>query len=51
MKKKVKEVYHSRETLLMKTHLAVKNLFQALNTWAVMRHSADFLDWTEEETK
>ena len=51
MKRKVKEVYHKRETLLMKTHLAVKNLFQALHTWAVIRHSAVFLDWTEEETK
>ena len=37
----------------MKTHLNGKNLFQALNTWAisVIRYSAAFLDWTKEETK
>ena len=36
-----------------KTHLNGKNLFLALNTWAisVIRHSAAFLDWTKEETK
>ena len=53
MKRKVKEVYQKRVTLLMKTHLNGKNLFQALNTWAisVIRYSAAFLDWTKEETK
>ena len=35
MKRKVKEVYQKRVTLLMKTHLNGKNLFQALNTWAI----------------
>ena len=37
----------------MKTHLNGKNLFLALNTWAitVIRCSATFLDWTKEETK
>ena len=40
-------------TLFMKTHLNGKNLFLALNTWAisVIRYSAAFLDWTKEETK
>ena len=53
IKMKVKEVYQKRVTLLMKTHLNGKNLFQALNTWAisVIRYSAAFLDWTKEETK
>ena len=53
MKRKVKEVYQKRITLLMKTHLNGKNLFLALNTWVitVMRYSAAFLDWTKEETK
>ena len=53
MKRKVKEVYQKRVTLLMKNHLNGKNLFQALNTWAisVIRYSAAFLDWTKEETK
>ena len=51
MKRKVKEVYQKRITLLMKTHLI--NLFLALNTWAttVIRYSAVFLDWMKEETK
>ena len=35
MKRKVKEVYQKRVTPLMKTHLNGKNLFQALNTWAI----------------
>ena len=53
MKRKVKEVYQKRITLLMKTHLNRKNLFLALNTWAIsaIRYSAAFLDWTKEETK
>ena len=53
MKRKVKEVYQKRITLLIKTHLNGKNLFLALNTWAitVTRYSAAFLDWTKEETK
>ena len=53
MKRKVKEVYQKRVTLLMKTHLNGKNLFEALNTWAisVIGYSAAFLDWTKEETK
>ena len=53
MKRKVKEVYQKIVKVLMKTHLNGKNLFQALNTWAisVIRYSADFLDWTKEEAK
>ena len=53
MKRKVKEIYQKRITLLMKTHLNGKNLFLALNTWAitVIRYSAAFLDWRKEETK
>ena len=53
MKRKVKELYQKRITLLIKTHLNKKNLFLALNIWAitVIRYSAAFLDWTKEETK
>ena len=53
MKRKVKEVYQKRITLLMKTHLNEKNLFLALNTWAIteIRYCAAFLDWKKEETK
>ena len=53
MKRKVKEAYQKRVTLLMKTHINGKSLFQALNTWAisVIKYSAAFLDWTKEETK
>ena len=53
MKRKVKEVYQKRVTPLMKTHLNGKNLFQALNTWAisVIRYSAAFLDWTKKRDK
>ena len=35
MKRKVKEVYQKRVKLLMKADLNRKNLFQALNTWAI----------------
>ena len=53
MKRKVKEVYPKRVTLVIKTHVNGKNLFEALNTRAisVIRYSATFLDWTKEETK
>ena len=53
MKRKVKEVYQERLTLLMKTHVSGKNLFLALNTWAIsaIRHSAVFLGWTNKEAK
>ena len=46
IKRKMKEVYQEKGKLLMKTHLNGKNLFQALNTWAisVIRYSAAFLD-------
>ena len=51
MKRKVEEVYKKRITLLMKTHLNGKNLFLALNTWAifVIKYSAAFLDLMKEE--
>ena len=53
MKMKVKEVYQKRVKLFRKTHLNGKNLFQALNTWAisVIRYSTAFLDSMKEETK
>ena len=53
MKRRVKEVYQKRVTLLMKTCLNRNNLFQALNTWAisVIRYCTAFLDWTKEKTR
>ena len=48
MKRKVKEVYQKRITLLMKTHLNGKNLFLVLNTWPIIRYSAAFLDRAKE---
>ena len=49
----MKEVYQERITLLMKTHLNGKNLFPALNIWAIFvrSYSAAFLNWTKDETK
>ena len=49
IKRKVKEVYQKRITLVKKTYLNGKNLFLALNTWdtSVIRYSAVFLDWTK----
>ena len=37
----------------MKTHLNGKNLFPALNIWAIFvrSYSAAFLNWTKDETK
>ena len=51
--KEGEKVYQKRVKLLIKTHLNGKNLFQALNTWAisVIRYSAAFLDCTKEERK
>ena len=53
MKRKVKEEYQKRITLLIKTHLNGKNLVPPIQTWAisVIRYGAIFLDWTKEETK
>ena len=49
IKRKVKEVYQKRITLVVETHFNGKNLFLALNTWviSVIRYSAVFLDWTK----
>ena len=53
MKRKVKEEYQKRITLLIKTHLNGKNLVPPIQTWAisVIRYGAIFSDWTKEETK
>ena len=53
MKSKVKEVYLRRLKLLLKTRLNGKNLFQAINSWAVavVRYSAAFVNWTQDEMK
>ena len=46
MIRNVKEVYQKRITLSIKTHLNVKILFLALNTWAisVTRYSAAWIE-------
>ena len=51
MKRKVKKVYQKRITILTKTRLNRKNLFLAINIWtiSVIRYSAAFLDWENEE--
>ena len=53
IKRKVKELYQKRITLIMKTHLNRENVFPDLNTWtiSVIKYSAVFLDWTKGETK
>ena len=53
IKRKVKEVYQKRITLLLKARFNGKYLFLSLSTSAisVIRYSATFLDWTKEETK
>ena len=53
MKIKVKECYMKRLKLILKTKLNGRNLFQAINSWAVavVRYSAAFIGWTKEETK
>ena len=46
MKMTVKEVYQKRVALLIKTTFNGRNVFLALNTWAmsVIRYCAAFLD-------
>lgn len=53
IKRKVREVHQKQITLLMKSHLNAKNLFLALNTWAVyvIRYSVAFLDWKKEKVQ
>ena len=53
MKIKVKKVYLKRLKLLLKSKLNGRNLFLAINSWAVavVRYSAAFIDWTKDETR
>lgn len=53
IKRKVREVHQKQITLLMKSYVNAKNLFLALNTWAVyvIRYSVAFLDWTKEKVQ
>ena len=53
MKAKVKETYLERLRLLLKTRLNGRNLFTAINSWAVavVRYSAAFVAWTQDEMK
>ena len=51
MKEKVKESYFKRLKLLLRAALNGKNLFLAINSWAVavISYGASVLDWTKEE--
>jgi hypothetical protein len=51
MKELVKKEYKDRVRKLLKSSLNAKNLFQAINTYAVpvVRYSATIIDWTNEE--
>ena len=53
MKIKVKELYLMRLRLLLKSRLNGRNLFSAINSWAVavIRYSAAFVGWTQDEMK
>ena len=53
MKNKVKDVYLKRLRLLLKSRLNGRNLFSAINSWAVavIRYSAAFVGWTQDEMK
>ena len=50
MKEKVKESYFKRLKLLLRSAINGKNLFLAINSWAVVvvRYGASVLDWTKE---
>ena len=51
MKLKVKTSYFKRLKLLLKSKLNSKNLFLAINSWAValIRYGAGIIDWTKYE--
>ena len=53
MKTKVKETYLKRLRLLLKSRLNGRNLFLAINSWAVavVRYSAAFVAWTQDDMK
>ena len=53
MKSKLRDVYKKRIALLIKSHLNEKNLFLAVKTRvvSVIRHVADFLNWTNKGQK
>jgi hypothetical protein len=51
MKSKVRDTYLKRLSLLLKSKLNGRNLFLAINSWAVavIRYSAAFIGWTQGE--
>ena len=53
MKQRIKKEYLRRVKLLAKSKLYARNLFPAINAWAVsvVRYSAGVLDWREKELK
>ena len=51
MKRKVKEAYQERITLLVKTHLDGKNLFLALTTWAISVIRYILLSWIGQKKR
>ena len=53
MKAKVKYAYLRRLRLLLKSKLNGRNIFLAINSWAVavIQYSAAFIGWTKNETR
>ena len=53
MKEKVREEYLRRVKAVAKSYLYSRNLFTAINVWAVsvVRYTAGILDWTQKEIK
>ena len=53
MRMKVRKEYTRRITLLLKSQLNGRNLFLAINSWAVavVRYSAAFINWPKEEMR
>ena len=51
MKKKIQETYFKRMKLLLKSKLNSRNLFLAINSWAVavVRYAACIIQWNKEE--
>ena len=51
MKEKVRTSYFKRLKLLLRSKLNAKNLFLAINSWAVavIRYAASVIDWTQED--
>ena len=51
MKKKIQETYFKRMKLLLKSKLNSRNLFLAINSWAVavVRYAACIIKWDKDD--